>query len=262
MSPSTTTAPSPAAGSNPPATASEGPPRVVVPADIDTADRIAWGLSFRQLAILAAGAAPLWLAYTSSGPRLPPVAWVAVAIVVAAVTVVVALGRKDGRPLDVWLRHGLALATAPRTFTPGTRADGQALVTTAPARPLTPSPLRSTVTAIAPDGTVTVDGAARMVLACGTTSVGLRTGIEQAGLLEGFGQWLNALGGSVQVVVSAARHDLTRHADAVLTAAVDPYAPPVPGPRATPATPITRTATRTTHTTTGTERLGQTRRTR
>jgi hypothetical protein len=66
---------------------------------------------------------------------------------------------------------------------------------------------------------VTVDGARRAVLACGTTSIGLRTGTEQAAPPEGFGQWLNALDGGVQIVVSAARHDLTPHADAVLTAA-------------------------------------------
>lgn len=328
MSPSSTsTVSSPTAASNPTAPAAEGPSRVVVPADIDTADRIAWGLSFRQLAILAAGAAPLWLAYTRFGPRLPPVAWVAVAIIVAAVTVVVALGRKDGLPLDVWIRHGLTLQMAPRTLTPGAPADGRALLTTTPARPLTPAPLRSKVTAIAADGTLTVDGASRAVLACGTTSIALRTGTEQAGLLEGFGQWLNALGGGVQIVVSAARHDLAPHADAALTAAdrlphpalraaaadhaaflldldttreplhrqvltvvptghavetttraltalgvtttaldgghvaaalavaVDPYAPPVPGPRAVPGTPITRT-------TAGTERFEPTGRTR
>jgi hypothetical protein len=294
----------------------DGVPRVVVPADIDTADRIAWGLTFRQLVILAAGAVPLWLAYSRFGPRLPAVAWVAVGIVVTAVTVVIALGRRDGLPLDVWIRHGLTHQTSPRTFAPGMPGQGRALLTTAPARPVVPAPLRSSVTAFAADGTATVDGARRAVLACGTTSVGLRTGTEQAGLLEGFGQWLNALGGGVQIVVSAARHDLTPHADAVLTAAerlpdaalraaaadhaaflldldatreplhrqvltvvpaghtvettaralaalgvtmtvldgehvtaalaatVDPYAPPVPGPRAVPGTPITHAATR------------------
>jgi hypothetical protein len=289
----------------------DGPPRVAVPADIDTADRIAWGLSFRQLAILAAGAAPLWLAYTRFAALLPPAAWVGLAIIVAAVTVVVALGRRDGLPLDVWVRHGLTLHAGPRLMTPGTPVSGRTLLATNPTCPTTPAPLRSEVSAIAADGTVTVDGASRTVLACGTTSVALRTGTEQAGLLEGFGQWLNALGGGVQIVASAARHDLTPHAVAVLdgadrlphpalraaatdhaaflldldatreplhrqvltvvpaghtveattralaalgvtttaldgpgvtaalAAAVDPYAPPVPGPRAVPGTAVT-----------------------
>jgi hypothetical protein len=79
--------------------------------------------------------------------------------------------------------------------------------------------LNPEVTAITADGTVTVDGATRAVVACGTTGIGLRTPAEQAGLLEGLGQWLNALTGPTQIVVSAARHDLTSHAHAVLDAA-------------------------------------------
>jgi len=148
-------------------------------------------------------------------------------------------------------------------------------------------------------------------VACGTTSVALRTGGEQSALLAGFGRWLNALPGAAQIVVSAARHDLTPHAEslldavpalphpalrqaatdhaaflldldaqreplrrqvlavlpataqpeaaaraltglgvtarrldggeatAALAAAVDPYDPPVPGPRAAPGMPVT-----------------------
>jgi hypothetical protein len=315
MSPSSTaTVP---ARTAPPTTSTpdlDGPPRVVVTADIDTVDRIAWGLSFRQLAILAAGLAPLWLAYTRLGPLLPPVVWVGLGITVTAVTVVVALGRRDGLPLDVWVRHGLTLRVGPRLMAPGAPTPGRGQLATKPARPIAPAPLRSEVTAITADGSLTVDGASRAVIACGTTSIGLRTGTEQAGLLEGFGQWLNALGGGAQIVVSAARHDLTPHATAVLdgadrlphpalraaaadhaaflldldatreplhrqvltvvpaghtveatiraltalgvttttldggrvaaalAAAVDPYTPLVPGPRAVPGAPITHTA--------------------
>jgi hypothetical protein len=156
-----------------------------------------------------------------------------------------------------------------------------------------------------------VGGAARSVIACGTTNVALRTGQEQGALLSGFGQWLNALTGPAQIVVAAQRHDLTPYAQAVLdhtarlphealrraaddyaaflleldatrnplrrqvlavipqgpareatvrafgalgvsadpldggaltaalASAVDPYQPPVPGPRAVPGVPIT-----------------------
>jgi hypothetical protein len=197
----------------------EAPPRVGVPADIDTADRIAWGLSFRQLAILAGGLAPVWLAYTRFRTMLPPLVWVGVGIGFAGMAVVVALGRRDGLPLDVWVRHGLTLHAGPRTLAPGTPVGGRPLLTTSPARPATPAPLRGQAIQIAADGTLTVDGAARAVVACGTTSVTLRTPGEQVGLLEGFGQWLNALTGSTQIVVSAARHDLSPYAEAVLDAA-------------------------------------------
>jgi hypothetical protein len=194
-------------------------PRVVVPADIDTPDRIAWGLSFRQLATLAAGALPLWFAYARFGPVLPGLAWVGIAVVTAGVTVTVALGRRDGLPLDVWVRHGLTMASQPQLQAPGTPASGKSLVVTTPGRPPVSAPLRVPAIGITADGTVTVDGAARAVLACGTTSITLRTAVEQAGLVEGFGQWLNALSGPTQLLVSTARHDLTAHIDAVTDAA-------------------------------------------
>jgi hypothetical protein len=218
---STPTTPTQPAHQHPghPTSTLEAPPRVAVAADIDTPDRIAWGLSFRQLAILAGGLAPVWLAYTRFRSLLPPLVWIGVGIGFAGVAVVVALGRRDGLPLDVWVRHGLTLQVAPRTLAPGTPAEGRPLQATSPARPATPAPLRGQAIQISPDGTLSVDGAARAVVACGTTSVTLRTPGEQAGLLEGFGQWLNALTGSTQIVVSAARHDLTPNAEAVLDAA-------------------------------------------
>ena len=285
-------------------------PRRVVPADIDTPDQIAWGLTFRQLTILAAPIGALYLAYQRIGPMLAPIVWVCATIGVIAVAVVIALGRRDGLPMDVWIRHGLSLRATATLTAPGSRPTGNPLLHTS-AAPAVPAPLRSEVTKIAADGSLTVDGMPRRVIACGSTSVGLRTGIEQSALLDAFGRWLNALSAPVQIVVSAARHDLTPHAHqvlddaarlphpalraaaedyanflldldhereplrrqvltiqqagtaseagiraltslgisaqaldapavtAVLAAAVDPYDPPVPGPRAVPGIAIT-----------------------
>jgi len=281
-----------------------------VPADIGAPDKIAWGLTFRQLAIIGTVSGAGWLLYSRFGPLLPAMVWLVAAIPVAGVTVVVALGRRDGLPLDVWLRHGLALRRVPKVQAPGRPHTGQPLVEAA-APPRVPAPLRQAATAIAADGTLTVEGKARCLIACGTTNVALRTGQEQAALLAGFGQWLNALTGPAQIVIAAQRHDLTPYAEAVvdasarlphealraaaddyaaflleldesrdplrrqviavvpqgptreatvrafgalgvsadvldgaavasaLASAVDPYNPPVPGPRAVPGTPIT-----------------------
>jgi len=192
-------------------------PRATVPADIDAPDQIAWGLSFRQLAILGSVAGAGWLLYSNFAPLLPPVVWVIVAIPVAAVTVVVAWGRRDGLPLEVWLRHGLALRRVPRVQAPGHVRAGSPLLDTA-SPPKVPAPLRSTAARVAADGTVTVDGTARSLIACGTTNVALRTGEEQAALLAGFGKWLNALTAPAQIVVAAQRHDLAPYAKAVLDA--------------------------------------------
>jgi PrgI family protein len=192
-------------------------PRTVVPADIDTPDQIAWGLSFRQLSILAAAGGGLWLAYSHTGTLLPPLVWVAIAIPVLACAIVLALGRRDGLPLDVWLRHGLSMHTHPRRLAPSPKPGGPGLLVV-PVKPVTPAPLRPDLTGIDPDGTLHVDGVDRSVIACGTTSITLRTGSEQESLLEGFGRWLNSLTQPAQIVVAAARHDLTPHASAVLDA--------------------------------------------
>ncbi|GGN94057.1 hypothetical protein GCM10010112_83000 [Actinoplanes lobatus] len=192
-------------------------PRVQVPADIGTPDTIAWGLTFRQLAILAAVSGAGWLAYSRFGPLLPAAAWLAAALPVTAVTAVVALGRRDGLPLDVWLRHAFTLHRTPRVQTPG-ETGARLADTTGPLR--TPAPLRSPATTITGDGTLTVDQAVRAVIGCGTVNIGLCTGTEQQALLAGFGAWLNALNGPAQIVVAAHRHDLTPHATAVATAAL------------------------------------------
>ncbi|WP_229070807.1 PrgI family protein [Actinoplanes sp. DH11] len=208
-------------------------PRATVPADIDTPDAIAWGLSFRQLSIIAVVAGAGWLAYASAGALLPPAVWLVLAVPVAAGTAVVVLGRRDGLPLEAWLRHGLQLRRVPRRQVPGAPAD-HALTATAPAPPV-PAPLRGPAVQVAADGTLTVDGTERTVIACGTANIALRTGAEQAALLAGFGQWLTALNAPAQFVVAAHRHHLGVYADAVddaraglpdaaLRAAADDYA--------------------------------------
>ncbi|MEV4283464.1 PrgI family protein [Actinoplanes xinjiangensis] len=188
-------------------------PRASVPADVSAPDTIAWGLTFRQLAILGTVAGAGWLAYTRFAPWLPGVVWLALLVPAAAVTVVVVLGRRDGLPLDVWLRHGLAMARTPRRQVPGTPDSTPPLLD--PPVPKPPAPLRTPTTSISVDGTLTVDGTARQVIACGTTDIALRTGAEQQALLDGFGSWLNALTGPAQIVVAAHRHDLTPYADTV-----------------------------------------------
>ncbi|MFI6263254.1 PrgI family protein [Micromonospora sp. NPDC051006] len=288
-------------------------PRAVVPANVNEPDRIAFGLTFRQLGIIGGVGLAAFGIHRAFGDLLPPVAWVAAGVVVFAVAVVVALGRRDGLPLDVWLRHGFTLSRSPRTLTPGAvRASCVAVVAGAPSLP---APLRSPVTALSPSGVLTTEGSDKVLIACGTTNIHLRTGSEQGALLDGFGRFLNGLTGPAQIVVTAQRHDLTGHAQATvdhaprlphpalraaagdyaqflleldnerdplrrqvlavvtgehtadgavralsglgveaaaldgpavasaLANAVDPFSPPVPGPRAVPGTPITLRST-------------------
>jgi PrgI family protein len=208
-------------------------PRAVIPADVGEVDRIAFGLTFRQLGIIGGAGLTGFGIYRACGHVLPPMVWIIAGVIGFAVAVVVALGRRDGLPLDVWLRHGVMLARSPRTLTPG--HPRRSTVAAVAGRPRVPAPLRSPVTAISPAGVLTTEGRDRVLIGCGTTNIHLRTGAEQEGLLDGFGRFLNSLTGPAQIVAAARRHDLASYAQAVtdqaarlphpaLQAAADGYA--------------------------------------
>ncbi|MEV0717764.1 PrgI family protein [Asanoa sp. NPDC050611] len=192
-------------------------PLAAVPANVNEPDRIAFGLTFRQLGIIGGAGLAGFGVHRAFGHLLPPAAWIVAGLILFATATTVALGRRDGLPLDVWLRHGLALSRSPRTLTPGT-ARASALAVTATAVPV-PAPLRSPVTTISRTGVLTSEGGAKVLIACGTTNIHLRTGSEQAALLDGFGRFLNSLTGPAQLVVAAQRHDLTPYAQATVEAA-------------------------------------------
>ncbi|MEU1687897.1 PrgI family protein [Micromonospora sp. NPDC005707] len=204
-------------------TVEDTPPRAVVPANVNEPDRIAFGLTFRQLGIIGGTGLAGFGLYRTFGHLLPPAAWIVAGVIVIAVAVVVALGRRDGLPLDVWLRHGFTLSRSPRTLTPGeARASS---VTAVAGKPSVPAPLRSPVTSISPTGVLTSEGSDKVLIACGTTNIHLRTGSEQGALLEGFGRFLNSLTRPAQIVVAAQRHDLTVYAQATVD-----HAPRLPHP--------------------------------
>jgi hypothetical protein len=198
-------------------------PRAVVSANVNEADRIAFGLTFRQIGIIGGVGLAGFGLYRAFGHLLPPAAWIVAAVIVFAVAIVVALGRRDGLPLDVWLRHGFALSRSPRTLTPGAaRATSVAVVA---GKPSVPAPLRFPVTTVSPTGVLTSEGSDRVLIACGTTNIHLRTGSEQGALLDGFGRFLNSLTGPAQIVVAAQRHNLTAYAQATVD-----HAPRLPHP--------------------------------
>lgn len=191
-------------------------------ADVEAPDRILWGLTARQVAILATAAAICYLIWRAVGTRLPLPVVAAMVIPIAGPAVALALGRRDGLPLDMWLWAAVRYRHAPRRAVPAAEdlppTPGWAPRTGDDAQGL--SVLRLPAHAIADDGTVDLgDGTAAALVAATTVNVGLRTGAEQAALAAGYARWLNSLTGPVQVVVSAQRVDLTSHAQRVAEAA-------------------------------------------
>jgi hypothetical protein len=201
----------------------EGEVRARIPADIEAPDRILWGLTTRQVAIVAGAAAVAYLLWQAVGSRLPLPVFAVAAIPILGLAAALAMGRRDGLPLDVWLWAAVAFRRGPHRQVPA--VDGMddpptwatTIDTTAGPRPQV---LRLPADAVGDDGVVSLgDGSAVVLVAATTVNIGLRTGAEQAAMVAGYGRWLNSLTGPVQVVVSAQRVDLTGHAQRVADAA-------------------------------------------
>ncbi|MFI9640851.1 PrgI family protein [Micromonospora sp. NPDC051925] len=203
----------------------EAPMRARVPADIERPDRIAFGMSGRQLVILAVTGLLLYAVWTAVATLVHPLVFLAGAIPVAAGAFLLAVGRRDSIPLDAWVLAALRHRRSPRRLVP---ADGP--VTPAPAWVQTtagpgdqlplPAPLRLPAKGITGDGLINLgpDGTTGLV-AASTVAFGLRTPGEQNGLVAGFARWLHSLDGPAQIVVRAQRVDLTYLADRFLAAA-------------------------------------------
>lgn len=205
--------------------------RAAIPANIDSPDRIAWGLTARQIAILASAAGLAWLLWRATAGVLPlPVVGIAL-IPLFGVAGALALGRRDGLTLDAWVWAALRYRRAPRrtvatadttgaVVDPVVLPDGRAAM--GDGGPV-PQPLRLPARSIGEVGdqvgVIGLEGGSSVLVAATTVNIGLRTSGEQAGMIAGYARWLNSLTGPVQVVVSAQRVDLTSHAQRVHAAA-------------------------------------------
>jgi hypothetical protein len=197
--------------------------RARIPADIEAPDRILWGLTARQVAIVATAAAVAYLLWQAVGVRLPLPVFAVAVIPILGVAAVLALGCRDGLSLDGWLWAAVRYWRSPKRqvaaaegigATPGWAPAAEA------ADGAVPQVLRLPAEAIGDDGVISLgDGSAVVLVAATTVNIGLRTGAEQAAMVAGYARWLNSLTGPVQVVVSAQRVDLTGHAQRVADAA-------------------------------------------
>ncbi len=198
--------------------------RVRIPADVDRPDKLLAGLTARQLAILAVAAIALWAGYAATRHLVPPAAYGAVAVPVAAVAALLALGRMEGVPADRWVLAAWRHRRSPRRLVPApdgvpavpsflAKADG-------PHPQALPAPLRLPLAGIDASGVVDLgpDGLAVICRASAVT-FGLRTPAEQEALVAGFARFLSSLADPVQVLVRAERLDVGPAIDALLDAA-------------------------------------------
>ena len=192
-----------------------------------------FGLTWRQLVILAVTALLLYAVWTAVAPLINPVYFVAGSVPVAGAVFVVAAGRRDGLSLDGWLLAAIRHHRAPHRLVP-TEAPVRAAppwVATTGGRGRKPSlrlpaPLRLPAKGITADGLIDLgpDGTVALVSAT-TVAFGLRSPGEQNALVAGFARWLNSMDAPTQILVRARRVDLTHIADRV-----EQHAPTLPHP--------------------------------
>jgi PrgI family protein len=193
--------------------------RVRLPADVEMEDRLAWGLTARQLVILAATALACYAIFTVAGTVLPAPVAVVLALPFALIGVALAVGHRDGMTGD-----RLALAAARHLARPSRRVSGpRALPARLPGAPAQPSLslLRVPVKAILASGVVELaDGGSALLLAATGTSWALRSEDEQAALAEAYARWLNSLAEAASILVRSVPVDLTGRASAIEDSAV------------------------------------------
>jgi hypothetical protein len=205
----------------------EAPMRARVPADVERADRVAFNLTARQLVILTVTGLVLYAAWTALVSVVPPLVFAACCVPILGAAFFLAVGRRDGIGLDVWLLAAWRHRRAPRQLVP---SDGP--ITPAPAWVTTtrgpgdrlplPAPLRLPAKGITADGLIDLgpDGTTGLV-AASTVAFGLRTPAEQNGLVAAFARWLHSLDGPAQILVRAQRVDLAHVADRIVAQAPD-----------------------------------------
>ncbi|MFC5007179.1 PrgI family protein [Dactylosporangium cerinum] len=188
-----------------------------MPADVDTPDKVVYGLTFRQLAILAVAAVIGYGAWNALHTLLPVPVLLGGAVVLGGLVFGLAVGRRDGLPMDLWILAGLRHSRAPRALSSTDSTARAPDWVQAPAtKVMLPAPLKLPADAIGDDGQISLPdrhgGAKAAMVAATSVNLALRTADEQAALIDTFGRWLNSLATPTQIVVSAQPVDLASSA--------------------------------------------------
>ncbi|MBT8226247.1 MAG: PrgI family protein [Dactylosporangium sp.] len=193
----------------------EAPLRAKVPANVERKDRVLFGLSGHQLAIVTVTGLLIYTAWTALAALVHPLVFAVAALPVAGVGFILAVGRRDGLSLDTWIWAAVRHRRSPHRLVPATEpiipAPSWVATTTGPGDRLPlPAPLRLPATAITGDGLIDLGGEGTTALvSASTVAFGLRTPGEQNALVAGFARWLQSLDAPTQILVRAQPVDLT-----------------------------------------------------
>ncbi len=189
-------------------------PGVHLPADIDLEDRLAFGLTGRQLAILAASAVAAYGVETVLAAIVAPPLALAGAAIAGAAGAALAFVRRDGLRGEELALALVRFVLAPRSLV----LAPEGLPPRLPSRRL--GPLEPPVARIFASGLVArADGTHCLLLRATGTSFALRDRAEQAAFVSAFGRFLNGLTTPIQIHVACEPASLERHALALERAA-------------------------------------------
>lgn len=185
---------------------------VKLPSDIDLADRILWGLTARQLAILGTTGLSGWSIYLPLA-TLPYIALPIVGLVVAA-GVAVAFARPDGLMAERWLLHGVRHLITPRQRVMA--PEGLPDVPEWANRGAPVAALEMPLSDISQDGVISL-GKDMYSLVCRASALNLalRSESERLSLIEGLGRFLNSIDSSMSFVVRSERSDIRDHLEEI-----------------------------------------------
>ncbi|NED50992.1 PrgI family protein [Micromonospora aurantiaca] len=191
-----------------------------MPADVDAPDKVLYGLTFRQLAIVAVAAVVFYCGGKALHTVVPAPVLLGAGVVLGGLVFGLAVGRRDGLPMDVWLAAAVRHSRAPRALsTTDTTAKTPDWVQAPESKVMLPAPLKLPADAIDDHGEISLGAVKAAMVAATSVNLALRTADEQAALVDTFGRWLNSLSAPTQIVVSAQPVDLHSAAQTVARAA-------------------------------------------
>jgi len=182
--------------------------RVRLPADVELEDKLAFGLTARQLLLLGATGLITYTLYTLAASALPLAVAAVVCVPVAVPGAVLALGRKDGLPADTLARHALRHLLRPRRRL--LAPEGIPTPLPGELRRRSAAPLELPARSVYRSGLVELtDGSCAVVLRAASGSFGLKSNEEQEALVEAFGRFLNSVSEPVAIYIRSEPVDLS-----------------------------------------------------
>lgn len=186
--------------------------RARIPANIDQPDRLVWGLTARQLLIVAAATLIAWAVGLAARLLVPLPVAVALVTPLLSVGLVLALARVGGLSADQLAVAALRYHRSPRRLVPTSEPIAPPpawIAAQLDAGAGLPAPLELPAGGLDQDGVIDLGEHGR-ALVCRASSVNfsLRTEAEQDALVAAFARFLHSVSAPVQVLVHAQRADL------------------------------------------------------